>query len=222
MKLLLIEDDKELAETLKSELKNYYVVEIAPTGEKGEYLAQINDYDVIIIDYTLPGINGIQVCQDIRAGGIQSPIIMLTGNAEINNKVTAFKSGADDYVVKPFHVEELYARIEALLRRFHQSAQSGTLAVGELTLDLAKRSVSRAGVQLSLQRKELDLLEYLMRHAGKVVTRSMIMDHVWDSAHEAMTNVVDVHIKYLRDRVDRNFKTKLIKTVHGYGYKIEA
>lgn len=222
MKLLLIEDDRELALTLKSELKNYYVVEIASTGEKGEYLAQVNEYDAIIIDYILPGMDGVEVCQKIRAGGIQTPIIILTGNAEMNNKLAAFKSGADDYVTKPFNIEELHLRIEALLRRAYQSPQANTLSVGELTLDLAKRSVSRGGIPLQLQRKELDLLEYLMRHAGKVVTRSMIMDHVWDSAREAMTNVVDVHIKYLRDRVDRNFKNKLIKTVHGYGYKIEA
>ena len=222
MKLLFVEDDADLAATLKTELKDYYVVEIAATGEQAEYLTQVNEYDVIIIDYTLPDITGVEVCRKVRAVGIQTPIIMLTGNAEVGNKIAAFKQGVDDYVVKPFSIEELRLRIEALLRRSLHSQQNGVLSVDGVTLDLAKRLVTREGTPINLQRKELDLLEYLMRNAGKVVSRAMILDHIWDSSRESMTNVVDVHIKYLRDRLDRNFKKKLIKTVHGYGYKIEA
>ncbi len=221
MKILLIEDNKETAFTIKHVLKDYYLVELAFTGTEGEYLAQTNIYDCIIIDYILPDIDGIEVCRKIRANNPDIPLLILTSNLEIRNKVKALNSGADDYVTKPFDIEELRARIEALNRRFSKSLSETVLTVGDLSLDLSKRKASRKGLTVVLKRKEMDLLEYLMRNAGRVVTRSMILDHIWDSANDSVTNIVDVHIKYLRDHIDRHFEKKLIKTIHGYGYKIE-
>lgn len=222
MRILLVEDDIETAQTLKHLLKDYYVVEIAKTGEEGEYKAQVNDYSLILLDYMLPDLDGIQLCKNLRGNGITTPIIMLTGNAEMANKVNALNLGADDYVLKPVNEEELRARIEAVLRRSDTKLHDNVIAVDNLVFDLNKREVKRNNKRLELKRKELDLLEYLMRNSGRVLTRSMIFDHIWESNFDPDTNVVDVHIKYLRDQVDRNFKKKLIKTVHGYGYKIEA
>jgi len=225
MKILLIEDNRETSATIRQILKEYYLVEVAYTGEDGEYLAQTNIYDLLIIDFVLPDIDGIEVCKRIRSGGIDIPIIILTGNLEIKNKVSALYNGADDYVVKPFSIDELRARIEALLRRTSKSSRimnSNTLMVGDLVLDLETRIASRGGKKVKLKRKEMDLLEYLMRNVGRVVTRSMILDHIWDSANDSVTNIVDVHIKYLRDHIDRAFEKKLIQTVHGYGYKLEV
>lgn len=222
MKLLLVEDDRESAKAIKRVLDPFYIVEHAYSGKEAEYMAQTNVYDTMIVDYMLPDIDGIEVCKKVRHEGITTPVIILTGDAETKNKVRALKGGADDYVTKPFDPEELRARVEAVLRRTSQSLLANTLTVGNLTLNLSERVAIRDGIRLKLRRKEMDLLEYLMRNVGRVVTRSMILDHVWDSSYESFTNLVDVHIKYLRDKVDRNFPTKIIKTVHGYGYKIEA
>ncbi len=221
MKILLIEDDKVSAETLASGLQKYYIFEIANTGQEGEYKAYIYDYSLIIIDYQLPDIDGIQVCKDLRAEGITTPIIMLTGTGEVANKVQALNSGADDYIVKPVDEKEIHARIEAVLRRSSPKLHSNVIAVDSLTIDLTQRVAKRNNQVLQLKRKDFDLLEYMMRNAGRVLTRSMIFDHIWESSYESDNNVVDVHIKYLRDQVDRNYNKKLIKTVHGYGYKIE-
>jgi DNA-binding response OmpR family regulator len=222
MKILLIEDDKVAAATLVSALKDHYIFEIAGSGKEGEYKAYINQYSLIIVDYVLPDIDGIQVCKNLRTEGITTPIIMLTGTADTHNKVHALFSGVDDYVVKPVDEEELHARIQAILRRSSSNLHSNVIAVDNLTIDIDKKTAKRSNKVLKLKRKDFDLLEYLMRNAGRVVTRSMIFDHIWESNYESDNNVVDVHIKYLRDQVDRNFNKKLIKTVHGYGYKIEA
>lgn len=221
MKILFVDDDIETLNTLKLALKDYYIVETAQTGEEGEYKAQINEYDSLLIDYILPDMNGIEISKKLRASGVRTPIIMLTGNGEVKNKVSALNSGIDDYIVKPFDTDELRARIEAVIRRSLSGTSSNILSLADLFLDLDKRMVVRGGKEIVLQRKEMDLLEYLMRNVGKVMTRSMILDHIWDSSNETLNNVVDVHVKYLRDRIDRNFDKKLIKTVHGYGYKIE-
>jgi len=221
MRILLIEDDKQMALTIKERLNGYYIVEVVHTGEEGEYNAQINEYDVILLDYVLPDKQGIQVCRTIRAAGVKDPILILTGQFEVDKKVEALDSGADDYLIKPFSFEELFARIRALLRRQNTVQTSSLLTVGDLTLDTARRIVKRNKKVIPLRRKELYLLEYLMRNPGRIITRDMIFDHVWDSTNESMTNIVDVHIKYLRDRIDKSFSKKLIKTVHGLGYKIE-
>ena len=222
MRILFIEDDKETAQTIKEELESYFVVEVVHTGEDGEYQAYVNDYDVILLDYMLPGINGIEVCTKIRAANNGVPILMLTANDDIPNKVGALEAGADDYLTKPFNFDELLARIRALLRRQRTVTGTNILKVEDLIYDVNKKVVTRHGIPLTLRRKELYLLEYLMRNAGQIITREMIFNHVWDSENDSLTNTIDVHIKYLRDRVDKNFDKKLIKTVHGLGYKIEA
>jgi DNA-binding response OmpR family regulator len=222
MKILLIENNRETAFAIKHALKDFYIIEHAYSGKDGEYLAIANIYDFFIIDYKLPDIDGISVCKEIRSAGIVSPILILTETIELQNKIAALKNGADDCITKPCSIEELRARIEALMRRASQANSSCVLSVGDLTLDLYQRRVFRGGKPIRLKRKEFDLLEYLMRNAGRVVTRSMIIDHVWDSATDSVTNIVDVHIKYLRDSIDREFEKKLIKTVHGCGYKIES
>lgn len=222
MRILIIEDDKETAQTLKEELGKYFVVELALSGEDGEYKSQINNYDLIILDYILPDINGLEVCIKIRANRIHTPILMLTGQQEMQKKVEALNSGADDYLTKPFSFDELLARIRAILRRGPKTLTSNNISVGDLILDLHRKIVKRKGVSIFLRRKELYILEYLMRNQGKVITREMILDHVWDSMSDSLTNTIDVHIKYLRDSVDKPFDKKLIKTIYGLGYKIEA
>lgn len=222
MKLLFIEDDKETEATLKEELEKDYVVEVSFSGEDGEYNAEINEYDLILLDLGLPNKDGLEVCRELRENGLQIPIIVLTGESNLETKVSLLDAGADDYLTKPFTFDELKARIRALLRRQHKTFASNTLSIEDLTLDLSKKIAKRGIKIISLRRKEFYLLEYLLRNAGKVVSRGMILDHVWDSNSETLTNVVDVHIKYLRDQIDRSFDKKLIKTVHGLGYKIEA
>lgn len=221
MRILVVEDDRDTALTMKEELESSFIVELAFTGEECEYKANINGYDLIILDYILPDINGITVCENIRKAGIKTPILMLTGQHEITRKVMALDSGADDYMTKPFNAAELHARIRALLRRQDREICNNILAVGDLTFDLSKKIVVRNHKKLSLRRKEMYLLEYFMRNAGRVITREMILDHVWDSTNESVTNIVDVHIKYLRDIVDKPFDKKIIKTIHGLGYKLE-
>lgn len=222
MKVLLIEDDNELAQILKEELEVAYIVDVFLSGEEGEYAAFITEYDLIIIDYNLPGISGLEVCRKIREGGKNTPILMLTGEHELAKKVEALNTGADDYLTKPFNMEELFARIRALLRRPHQTLQSNIIAIADLEIDLNNQTVSRKGKHIALRKKEFHLLEYLARNEGRVITREMILDHVWNTVEEPVTNTIDVHIKYLRDHIDKAFDKKLIKTVHGVGYKLEA
>ena len=222
MKILVVDDDQELVGTLKDQLAAFFLIETAKSGEEGEFLAQVNEYDLIILDYILPDINGLEICQKLRDNNIKTPILMLTGKGEIEEKVTALNLGIDDYLTKPFNFDELLARIRALLRRPPQTFQSNIITVGDLTIDLDKGQVWRGQKVMQLRRKELYLLEYLARNAGRVISREMILEHVWDSADEPITNTVDVHIKYLRYSIDRQFEKKLIKTIHGLGYKLEA
>lgn len=221
MKILLVEDDKDLALTVQYELQKHFVVDIAYTGEDGEYQAHINEYDLILLDLILPDINGMEVCQKLRENGIKTPIIMLTGQYDVDKKIESLNCGADDYIVKPFNFDELLARIRAILRRSLNLMPSNILKAHDLYLDVVKKKVFRKGKEIMLRRKEFDLLEYLMRNAGKVLTRNMILEHVWDTAYDLANNTVDVHIKYLRDKVDKGSSKKLLKTVHGFGYKLE-
>lgn len=222
MKLLLVEDDTEMIATLREELEDQYIVESTATGEEAEYLAATNNFDLIVLDLNLPDKNGEDVCKTIRKDRIHVPILVLTGEYNPDKKVTLLDVGADDYLTKPFTPSEFKARIRALLRRRLQPMNSHILSVHDLTVDLNKKTVERAGKSIPLRRKEYYLLEYLLINAGKVVTRGMILDHVWDTGSESIANVVDVHIKYLRDQIDRPFSKKLIKTVSGLGYKIEG
>ncbi len=222
MKILIIEDEKDMAEALKERLQTHYTIELANLGKKGIYKAQRDYSDLIILDLNLPDIGGKEVCKEIRRNAINTPILVLTGQADINNKVCLFDMGADDYLVKPFEYAELLARIRALLRRRASDITAKTLAVDDLTMNLTDRIVSRSGKEIALRRKEFDILEFMLINRGRLVTRSMLLSHVWDSDNEPFDNTVDVHIKYLRDRIDRPFSSKLIKTVHGLGYRIDS
>lgn len=221
MKLLLIEDDQALVRLLRRGLRQLYRVVAVGTAAEGIKEAEYNDYDLIILDLHLPDGNGRQVCERLRVGKIIAPILILTGEDEAASKVELLDAGAEDYLTKPFNLEELKARLRVLTRRQQPVSRTSLLKVGDLTMDTANRIVARAGQTIKLSRKDYDLLEYLMRHAGMVVTRTMILDHVWESNEDLWTNTVDVHIKYLRDRIDRPFNPRLLKTVYGVGYKLE-
>jgi DNA-binding response OmpR family regulator len=221
MKILLIEDDREMAQSLRAALKDLFVVEIASTAEEGEYFARLGTFDLIVLDIILPDTNGIDLCKSLRAQKVSVPILMLTGEAKFDEKLRAFANGADDYLLKPFQLDELLARMRALLRR-PKSFPADIISLADLTIDMAKKRVFRRDQAIPLRRKEYLILEYLMRNIGKVITREALLDHVWEMSDDTNGNVVDVHIKYLRDSVDRNYPKKLIKTVHGLGYKIDA
>jgi DNA-binding response OmpR family regulator len=220
MRILLIEDDLSIAQTIRDGIKNQHVVDIAHDGQKGLSQAETNQYDTIILDVTLPDIDGIQICHQLRADHITTPILMLTGKDSIQDKVQALDAGADDYLTKPFHFAELQARLRALHRRPTKTFQKNRVTVGELSIDPVNRLVTHGTSPIELRRKEFLLLEYLMRHANQVVTRNMILEHVWEEDADPSTNTIDVHIKYLRDKIDKPFGTKHLKTVHGLGYKL--
>ncbi|NTU46492.1 response regulator transcription factor [Candidatus Roizmanbacteria bacterium] len=222
MRILIIEDDRDLGLTIKNGLKNNYIVDLSFTGKRGEYLALTNCYDLIIIDLILPDAEGLSICNAIRSEKITTPILILTGENEVAKKVLAFDKGADDYLTKPFDQSELKARIRALLRRKSDVYLQETLSLDNLELDKDRRIVRRGKTPIKLRRKEIAILEYLMQNSGRVVTRDMLLEHVWNSMSNVSYNTVDVHIKYLRDSIDRKYKKKLIKTIYGAGYKIEA
>lgn len=221
MQLLLIEDEKETALTIKEKLEPDSKVDIAFLGKEGEDLAFNRNYDLIIIDLSLPDKNGLEVCQTLRKEGIITPILILTGESSIDKKVIALESGADDYLTKPFSFAELKARIKALFRRANQN-YSPILKVGDLTLDPERKTAKRGKKTIHLRRKEISLLEYLMHNPGRVLTRDMILNNVWGGDEEPLYNTIDVHIKYLRDQMDRKFSKKMIKTIYGLGYKLEG
>ena len=222
MKLLLIEDNKPLADSLKKQLGKTYIIDACHTGEEGLQQALSGSYDIVVLDLGLPDKNGHDVCRAIRANSISVPILILTGVDDIDSRVALLDDGADDYLTKPFNVAELRARLGALLRRPVNSYTPNVLTVQDLVVDPTRRFVERAGVAISLRRKEFDILEYLVRNQGRPVTRAMILDHAWDGSKDAWNNTVDVHIKHLRDKIDRPFSTPLIHTAYGIGYMVEA
>ena len=221
MKTLAIEDNTLLAQSIKDYLKPIWMVDVADTGEEGIELAKNNPYDAIILDLGLPGMDGQDVCLAIRKAEVATPIIILSGVADTDTKVLLLNNGADDYLTKPFKPNELQARLNALIRRGPQKEKfAEVLKVDNLILDPERREVKRGSKKIVLRRKEFDILEYLMRNRGKVVSRHMIISQVWDAHTETWNSTVDVHIKYLRDKIDKPFKRKLIKTAHGVGYTI--
>ena len=221
MKLLLIEDNRTLADSLKKQLGKNFVVDAARTGEEGLQRALAGGHDVVILDLSLPDKSGYDVCRSIRLAQVSTPIIILTGAADVTSRVTLLNAGADDYLTKPFSVAELRARLGALLRRSPTTISSEVFRVRDLTLDPYRRRVERDGMVITLRRKEFDILEYLVRNRGRPVTRSMILDHAWDGTKDTWNNTVDVHIKHLRDKIDRPFGSPLIKTAYGIGYMID-
>lgn len=222
MRLLVIEDEFKLARALKKVLEQErYAVDLSYDGEAGYDLATGENYDLIILDLTLPKLDGLEVCQKIRAENITTPIIMLTARDALEDRVKGLDVGADDYVVKPFAFAELLARIRSLLRRESVTA-SPLLRVDNLTLDPEAHTVMRGKKTLNLSAKEYALLEYLMRHAGQVVKKQDLLEHVWGGDVDPFSNVVDVYIGYVRNKVDKDFPKKkpLLKTIKGMGYKI--
>jgi DNA-binding response OmpR family regulator len=221
MKILIIDDNRLLAESIKRQLAVSYIVDIASTGEQGIDQARTLGYGVILLDLKLPDMNGYDVCHELRNGQVATPILILSGTQDVMSRVRLFEAGADDYVTKPFNVDELRARITALVRRGKHTVIQETIKIHDLVIDIRRRRVQRAGVSITLRRKEFDILEYLVRNRGSTVTRAMIFDHVWESGKEAWKNTVDVHIKHLRDKIDRPFSTQLIKTTYGIGYTVD-
>jgi DNA-binding response OmpR family regulator len=221
MKILIIDDNRVLAESIKRQLAVSYVVDIALTGEQGIDQARTLGYDVILLDLKLPDMNGYDVCHELRSSHVATPILILTGTQDTMTAVRLFDAGADDYVTKPFNADELRARITALVRRSAHTVIQETIKIQDLVMDIRRRRVQRAGIPIALRRKEFDILEYLVRNRGNTVTRVMIFDHVWESGKVTWNNTVDVHIKHLRDKVDRPFATPLIKTTYGIGYTVD-
>jgi DNA-binding response OmpR family regulator len=222
MRLLIVEDEADLAKPLKEGLEyQKYAVDLAFDGEEGERLARENSYDVIVLDIMLPKKDGVSITKTLRQDGIATPILMLTAKGTVEDKTVGLDAGADDYLPKPFAFGELSARIRALLRRTNQEKKP-VLTVADLTLDPATHEVSRSSKKIDLVKKDFQLLEYLMRNAERVLTRAEIEEHVWDRNAELWSDVIRSHVKTLRAKVDRGFKQKLIRTVHGVGYKISA
>lgn len=221
MKILIVEDEKKIAGFIKRGLtEENHVADTAFRGDDGLRMALESHYDLIILDLMLPGLDGISVCRELRQNNFKNPILMLTAKDRVEDKVKGLDSGADDYLTKPFAFEELLARIRALSRK-SSSSESAILKAGDLEMDLLSHKVSRAGREIELTAKEFSLLEFLMRNAGKVVTRTMIAEHVWDINFDTDTNVIDVFINHLRKSVDRDSKFKMIRTVRGKGYVLE-
>jgi len=221
MKLLLIEDNLRLSERITYYLGKSFVVETATTGKEGKAKALLSTYSIIVLDLNLPDMNGHTICKELRAVKIDTPIIIISGINEADSRVALLESGADDYLVKPFDPRELIARIHAVFRRHQDGYNRHIIQVKDLTIDVNRRHVERAGTPISLRRKEFDILEYLVNNRGRAVTRNMILDHVWDTTKESWHNTVDVHIKYLRDKIDRPFESPLIKTAYGVGYMVD-
>jgi DNA-binding response OmpR family regulator len=222
MRILLVEDNRQLNNSLRLNLvDDGYAVDVAFDGVEGEELAEITPYDLIILDILLPKKNGLEVCRSLRNQRVNTPILMLTARDALEDRVAGLDSGADDYLVKPFALEELRARMRALLRR-ESSNRSGMLEVDNLTLDPATHFVQRAGMPVELTSKEYALLEYMMRNPNRLITREMAESHVWSYDYDGASNVVDVYIRRLRRKIDDPYKRKLIETVRGAGYRLRT
>jgi DNA-binding response OmpR family regulator len=219
MRILVVEDDLKLAESLRRGLVDqHYSVDVVNDGREGEYSAKINDYDVIVLDVMLPRKDGTTVCRDLRSAGVKTPILMLTAVDGVENKILGLDAGADDYLTKPFHFGELLARIRTLIRR-KSDVPAADLEVSDLVLNMASRTVTRAGTPLKLTAKEFALLEYMALNRGRVLTREMIAEHVWDMNFDPRSNVIDSFVRFLRQKVDKGFSPQLIHTVRGVGYR---
>lgn len=223
MKILLIEDDVATARHVVNSLRQHgHVVDHAENGRDGLFLAAGDSYDMMIVDRMLPGLDGLGIVKTIRGAGLKTPVLFLTTLGGIDDRVEGLEAGGDDYLVKPFAVAELLARLNALARRPPLTAVATTLRVADLEMDLLKRTVTRAGRRIELQPQEFKLLEYLVRHAEQVVTRTMLLENVWEFHFDPQTSVVETHISRLRSKLDRGFGAELIHTVRGSGYCLRA
>ncbi|MCF1182875.1 response regulator transcription factor [Marichromatium gracile] len=223
MRILLIEDDAQMADYLRKALGEIgAVVDHADDGREGLLQAAGGGYDALIVDRMLPGLDGLAIVRTLRAADDHTPALILSALGEVDDRVEGLRAGGDDYLTKPFAFSELHARLEALLRRGGGEAPETRLRVGDLEMDLLAREVTRGGRAIVLQPREFRLLEYLLRHAGQVVTRTMLLEHVWDYHFDPQTNVIDVHVSRLRAKIDKDFPTPLLHTVRGAGYMIRA
>jgi len=220
MRLLIVEDNQRLRNSIKLSLEESgYMVDTAADGVEGQDLAELTPYDAIILDIMLPKRDGLVVCRNLRQQHLRSPIILLTARDAVEDRVKGLDSGADDYLIKPFSLDELQARLRALLRR-DAPDKTGLLAAGDLELDPATHSTRRAGVLIELTSKEFTLLEYMLRNPNWLITREMAERHVWDYGRASASNLVDVYIRRLRRKVDDPFEVKLIETIRGFGYRL--
>ncbi|MGE0857744.1 MAG: response regulator transcription factor [Gammaproteobacteria bacterium] len=223
MHLLVVEDDRDTREFIQNGLLQAgHTVDVAADGRSGLLLATTEQFDLVVLDRMLPQVDGLTVLRTLRASGNRVPVLLLSALGEVDQRVGGLRAGADDYLVKPFAFSELEARIEALARRSVPDGPVTVLKVGDLEMDLMARVVKRGGAEIELQPREFRLLEFLMRHAGQVVTRTMLLEHVWDYHFDPQTNVIDVHVSRLRAKVDRGFEQPLLHTVRGAGYRLAA
>jgi two-component system OmpR family response regulator len=219
MRILLVEDDVKIASFVEKGLQAAgYAVDHAPDGEAGLHLALTEPYDVAVIDVMLPKLDGLSLIEELRRKKINTPVIILSAKDSVDDRVKGLQTGSDDYITKPFAFSELLARVQALIRRAGGLSEPTRLAVGNLAMNLLSREVIREGRRIELQPIEFSLLEYLLRNAGRVVSKTMIMEHVWDYNFDPQTNVVEARISRLRDKIDRDFSQKLIHTIRGVGY----
>jgi len=222
-RILIIEDDPELAANLSAGLKDAgYTVAHAANGETGLDIAAHEKFDAMIVDRMLPKCDGLSVISTLRGKDNHTPVLILSALDQVDDRVTGLRAGGDDYLPKPYALSELLARLEALLRRKDSSGAATKLRAGDLEMDLLTRSVTRGGKEIDLQPREFTLLEYLIRHAGQVVTRTMLLEGVWDFHFDPQTNVIDVHISRLRQKIDKGFPHAMLQTVRGAGYMIKA
>ena len=223
MRVLVIEDDAETARYIAKGLgESGYAVDVATDGKDGLLMAVGEDYDLAVIDRMLPRVDGLSIVETMRGAGRDTPVLFLSAMGAVEDRVRGLKSGADDYLIKPFAFAELLARVEVLLRRRGGNPVETMLRAGDLEMDLLARKVTRAGTAVELQPREFRILEYLLRNAGRVVTRTMLLENVWNYHFDPQTNVIDVHISRLRQKIDRGFPAPLIETVRGSGYRLRG
>jgi two-component system OmpR family response regulator len=223
MRILIVEDDLQAAEAMDRGLSEVgYVCTRAADGEEGLTAARDGEFDVMIVDRMMPKMNGVQLIETLRREGDQTPVLFLSALGEVGDRVAGLQAGGDDYLVKPYAFAELIARVEALARRRETGSVQTLLRVGELEMDLIGRAVHRQGKEIDLQPREFQLLEFMMRHAGQSVTRTMLLEKVWEYHFDPQTNVIDVHISRLRSKIDKGFDRPMLQTVRGAGYRLDA
>ncbi len=223
MRVLIVEDDRKIASFVEKGLRQAgFAVDVTHDGIEGLHLAQSEPYDAAVVDIMLPGMDGLALIEELRRQNVQTPVLILSARHSVEDRVKGLQTGGDDYMVKPFSFSELLARVQALIRRSCQEQEPTRLAVGGLELDLLTRNVTREGKSIDVQPREFALLEYLMRNAGRVVSKTMILEHVWDYNFDPQTNVVDVLVHRLRNKVDRDFGSKMIHTLRGVGYVLKS
>lgn len=223
MRILIIEDDQSAASYLMKGLRESgHVADHAADGEEGLELARQKLHDVLVVDRMLPGIDGLTIIETLRREGIRTPVLILSALGQVDDRVEGLRAGGDDYLAKPYSFSELLARVESLARRIEPDRARTRLSVGDLEMDLLKRTVTRGGEPITLQPREFKLLEYLMQNAGRVVTRTMLLEHVWDYHFDPQTNVIDVHVSRLRGKIEKGFDSPILHTVRGAGYMLKA